>query len=179
MSSGPPDALWNSLDLHTDFNLLDMFSDTPDALSLDLHSDINILDTSSCTPGTQSALWCTVDPTSRILLAQWIQSSELFLCWFSGTCAVQGRPVYVREALSSAWWPGTLSCCLAACLLDGGGSPAGQLQFNDYVGLLLAELLLIDHFLVVDQQAQCQISTVFNLLEWHQFCIHSTLILLH
>ena len=33
-------------------------------------------------------------------------------------------------------------------------SRAGQLLFNDYVGLLLAELLLIYHFLVVDQQAQ-------------------------
>ena len=51
-------TLWYSLYLHSDFNLLDTSSCTPDTLwySLDLHSDFNLLDTSSCTPNTQSTL---------------------------------------------------------------------------------------------------------------------------
>ena len=86
-------------------------------------------------------------------------------------CCVGGPDLVLgRDALYLVL--GGLGCYPIAYLLNGVCFPAGQLLFYDYLGLLLAELLPVDHFLVIHQQAQRQsqqfsttLKTVINLLE--------------
>ena len=55
---------------------------------------------------------------------------------------------------------GRYPVCLAELLLDGLLPQQVSDSLMNYMGLLLAALLLVDHFLVVDQQAQRQ-SSIF------------------